>query len=605
MSNRRVPVASLPGALPQTQIDPGTDAKAIAASLTLDFGHLEASDFTKDAFWRDTYALTGTLRTFHTNQTIVAAFRDVCETREPKGFRLHIHDATLAKTWIDVPFGFEVTATPKTTCSGILSLVPSAGGWKIWVMRTTLEQLVGENDVDKLETAPKKEPSISLDQDGCQFGAVVVGAGQAGLSVAGRLKALGVEYVVLEKNDNVGDNWKLRYQSARLHTTRQYSHLPFNRTFPTGQYQEWLSKDDLARGYQDWAHTYGINIWVSTALVTGTWDKDTLFWTLKIVRGGKSCTIRCAHVILACGAGGQVPVMPALPNRERFLGTVLHSAEYLDSSNFKGKNGIVVGIANTAHDVAEDMVDARLDSVTIVQRSRTYVMPREYYQKVQDLLYNDSVSTEYADRLTFSQPLAIARLLAHQGLHAAAREEPRRFDALEKAGFKLDRYGDIMHYLYDRMGGYYMDVGASQKIADGKIRIMSDSLPIAYTSTGLRFGDGAELPADLIVFATGFEQDMSLLVRRLFGNAVAEQADEFWGVDEEGELLGAFKPNNQPNLWYHGGALGHARYYSRFIALTICTALKGTPFPVYRDPQRFETFQRKNNSVALPPGTIT
>jgi hypothetical protein len=49
--------------------------------------------------------------------------------------------------------------------------------------------------------------------------------------------------------------------------------------------------------------------------------------------------------------------------------------------------------------------------------------------------------------------------------------EKPRFDALEAAGFKLDRYGSIIHHLYNRMGGHYMDVGTSAKISRGLVRL--------------------------------------------------------------------------------------------------------------------------------------
>ena len=65
--------------------------------------------------------------------------------------------------------------------------------------------------------------------------------------------------------------------------------------------------------------------------------------------------------------------------------------------------------------------------------------------------------------------MAVGRLLAHAGLHGRARQEPERYDGLEKAGFKLERDGEIMHNLFERYGGHYMDVGASAKIAKGLV----------------------------------------------------------------------------------------------------------------------------------------
>ena len=69
----------------------------------------------------------------------------------------------------------------------------------------------------------------------------------------------------------------------------------------------------------------------------------------------------------------------------------------------------------------------------------------------------------------------------------------------------------------------------------------SDALPVRYTKDGLAFSDGSTLKADLIVFTTGFQHSMKSQVAALFGPEIAEQMGDFWGLDAEGELRGAFK----------------------------------------------------------------
>jgi hypothetical protein len=77
-----------------------------------------------------------------------------------------------------------------------------------------------------------------------------------------------------------------------------------------------------------------------------------------------------------------------------------------------------------------------------------------------------------------TQPFAIQDLISQRGLHAQARQEPERFDALEKAGFKTERYGSLSHHPYNRMGGHYMDVGASAKIAKGLVSFHGSGFPL-------------------------------------------------------------------------------------------------------------------------------
>ncbi|KAH6688097.1 dimethylaniline monooxygenase (N-oxide forming) [Leptodontidium sp. MPI-SDFR-AT-0119] len=578
-------LVDFPCSLPTIPISSETDASTIALDFSKHLPHLEEHHFVQDAVWRDIFALTGTLRTFYSASSISEAWQETTKRAKAGSFVLDQNSARIVhlpqgSSWVETRFVFATNATPQTTCSGFMNLIPGSDGkWRIWVLRSILEHLKS-GDVDVLEPVVKANGLPNGQQEPTHFDCVIIGGGQAGLSTAGRMKTLGISYVVMDKHQNVGDNWKTRYSSARLHTSREYAHLPFERTFPPC-FQQFLSKDDMAEGYQSWVSKFDINIWLDTTPASGTWDSSKESWTLSIRRHGKEQSITCSYIIVAGGAGGQVPKMPNYPNRIAFTGTVLHSAEYTDASKWKGKHGVVIGTANTAHDVAVDMVEAGLSSVTMIQRSKTYVLPVEYYMKISNLSYNATNPTTTADRSSQTQPVAILDLISQVALHEQARQEPERFDALERAGFKLDRWGSIQHCLYARGGGHYIDVGGSEMVANGLIKIKSDSLPSQYTTKGLEFDDGTHLKADIIVFATGFEGNMRYLVHEIFGDEVAESMGDYWGLNSEGELKGAFRPCGNPAMWYHGGTIGQARYYSRFLALQVKARLLGTPLPLY------------------------
>jgi len=214
----------LPGSLPKAKIPPNVDLEGAASQVLKLFPRLQKHHFTPDALWRDTYALTGTIRTFYFDSSVASTWASLSDshglldtTLVPGSVKVMKPEAGVE--WIDCTFTFK-TLTPATECSGILSLVPSDDGqWRIWVLRTFLEQLSGHGNVDKLDPAngddEKNGNSDTTEDHHYSFGAVVIGGGQSGLSVGGRLKALGVSYVILEKNAQVGDAWKLRYESAR------------------------------------------------------------------------------------------------------------------------------------------------------------------------------------------------------------------------------------------------------------------------------------------------------------------------------------------------------------------------------------------------------
>lgn len=486
---------TLPCNLPVSHFDTDGEFEAIATPFIDSLSNLTPANLTSTAIWRDLFALTGTIRTIYSPDSITKAWSDTSTSRQAEGFAIIKDSAKPMRLdkdtgWVNVSFTFRCRGTPPGMCRGILSLVlDDDGQWKIWLLRTILEQLQGCEDVDNLPPVHEHtsginghhSPSNGVNGSATSpthFDCVVVGAGQGGLGSAGRLQALGVSYVVLDKNAQVGDNWMTRYDSARLHTTREYNHLPFDRTFPL-PYQEFLTKYDLARGYQNWIHKFGIDqhIWFNTTLESGSWDQDSKTWTLRIRCSDSTQTLTCRHVVMATGGGGQIPIMPTYPGRELFRGTVLHSAEYKSAGPWRGKSGIVIGTANTAHDVAEDMVAAGLSSITMVQRTRTYVLPCEYFKAISDRSYNADVPTLDADREQYSMPYAVTRLMSRKALHGMAAREPERFDALEKVGFKVERYGDIMWHICERLGGHYMDVGCSEMIAKGLVRD-EDILPL-------------------------------------------------------------------------------------------------------------------------------
>ncbi|KAA6408835.1 MAG: dimethylaniline monooxygenase (N-oxide forming) [Lasallia pustulata] len=470
--------------------------------------------------------------------------------------------------------GYAVNGTSHGTANGVASV----NGHTKPAADTTNGHSRGVNGHEVNGTSHGTANGINGHAEPKHFDCVVVGAGQAGLSTAGRLKAMGVSCVVLDRNSRVGDNWMLRYDSVKLHTVRQFAHLPGETTFGP-EWPMFLTKKDLATGYQRYVDRFELDVWLSTGLEIANWSEEKKTWTLRVRRHGEKKIITCRHIVFAVGQTS--PTMPNYPNRENFKGTILHSVEYKNPLKWKGKAGIVIGTANTAHDVAEDMLNAGLSSVTMVQRGRTYVLPVQFQSRVMGALYNDHTPTELADRLAMSNPTNVTRLMALNGLTNMARQEPERFDALERAGFKTDRFGDIYRHLYERFGGHYMDVGASAKIAQGLIKMKSDATPIGYTSNGLEFSDGTEIPADLIVFTTGFV-NMRKEIAPIVGEEIAEQLEEFWGVDQEGEILGAFKPSGHPGLWYMGGSVGQARYMSRFVALQVQADVLGTPLEIYR-----------------------
>jgi len=117
-------------------------------------------------------------------------------------------------------------------------------------------------------------------------------------------------------------------------------------------------------------------------------------------------------------------------------------------------------------------------------------------------------------------------------------------------------------------GGFYLNVGCSDLIVDGRVTVIQFADIAEFTSDGVTFGDGRTLAVDVIVLATGYHTQQAL-VRQLFGDDVAERVGPIWGFDAEGELRNMWKRTAQPGLWFSAGSFAQCRIFSKFLALQI------------------------------------
>ena len=151
-----------------------------------------------------------------------------------------------------------------------------------------------------------------------------------------------------------------------------------------------------------------------------------------------------------------------------------------------------------------------------------------------------------------------------------------------------DGSGLFMKYLR-RGSGYYIDVGASELVANGSVKLRSGVSIAEIRPRSVVLTDGSELPADLIVLATGYGS-MNGWAAQLISQEVADKVGKVWGLGSdttkdpgpwEGEQRNMWKPTRQEGLWFHGGNLHQSRHYSQFLALQLKARMEGIPTPVY------------------------
>lgn len=279
-------------------------------------------------------------------------------------------------------------------------------------------------------------------------------------------------------------------------------------------------------------------------------------------------------MIQATGHSGE-PSFPAhIKGISNFEGDrLVHSSKFTGAapSHGKGKSAIVVGCCNSGHDIAQDFYENGY-SVTMVQRSSTFVVCAETNLESLTVLHGeDGPATEDADAIFHSIPNQVAKRLNIGLTKSQNKTDEKVLQGLEKVGFKLDKGPDEsglwIKYL-QRGGGYYLDVGCSQLIVDGKIKIKQGQEISEILPKGVKFSDDEILPADEIVFATGY-LNMRTQCRKIFGDEVADKVKDVWGFDEEGEIRTMWRKTGHPGFWFMGGNLALCRWYSRLLALQI------------------------------------
>ncbi|KAI0762275.1 FAD/NAD(P)-binding domain-containing protein [Fomes fomentarius] len=532
--------------------------------------------FSPDAWWRDMLALTWAFRTFHGADKIRTLLQDNLALSKLSNLKLtdvKFENPYPDLAWILGQFTFDSVNGGN---SGIFRLVPTADGqWIGFTFYTNYEEVKGHPE----KTGPNRNPLPNhgkwleqrqrekefVDRDPT---VLIVGGGQSGLDVAARLKFLDVPTLVVEKNARIGDMWRNRYQALCLHDPVWFDHLPYL-PFPPS-WPIFTPAQKLAGWLEYYAEALELNVWLSSTVTKAVQDANNE-WDVTVVRAdGSTRVLHVRHVIFAIGLGGNKPFIPEFPGREEYQGQVLHSIHHDTAKSHIGKKVFVVGAATTAHDVASDYVNHGVD-VTIYQRDSTYIMTAKNGSPgmLSHLWWEGRGPTDVADRIDASLPTFLTEEIQKRQVAAIAEADKELLDGLRKVGFRTDLSGGgFLAMSRRRGGGYYIDVGASKLVVEGKIKLKNDSLIKRYTKTGFEFEDGSTVDADVILFATGFDSPLGT-VASILGEDVAKRVKPIWGLDEEGELRTAWRDTGVPNFWFMMGNLMWCRFHSKHLALQI------------------------------------
>lgn len=537
--------------------------------------------FIDKSYWRDLLSLTWDFRTFEGAGKIQAFLTDQLPVMRPRNFCLTPGSASFARqyadlVWIIARFTFE---TDVGLASGVLRLVPQATGpWKCAILLTNLEDLKGfpekagpfrnPNPNHGLWEAERKQ-EVAFENTNPTV--LIMGAGQSGLELSARLKCLGIPTLAIDKNARIGDNWRNRYDALCLHDPVWYDHMPYMPFPPT--WPVYTPARKLANWFEAYAEALELNIWTSTTVVQADQDPQTDMWNVLVRRAdGTERVFQVKYFIFATGFGDGYKEIPKYPGMDEFKGQILHSTSHKRALDHEGKKIVIVGACTSAHDIASDYYRHGID-VTIFQRSSTYIMTtKNGFPVLQKGLYaEDGPPVDVADRLNAAFPnLAMCELAKRTAIEIAEKDK-ELLDGLKRVGFRTNmgyKEAGFLLAAWERAGGYYLDVGASQLIVDGKIKLKNDAQIESFTPTGLKFDNGSELPADVVVFATGVGE-MRNAIRRVCGDDLTSRVKKIWGLNEEGELNGCYRDVGPKGFFVMMGNLALCRFYSKHVALQI------------------------------------
>jgi thioredoxin reductase len=316
----------------------------------------------------------------------------------------------------------------------------------------------------------------------------IVGAGSSGIVAAQVLDARGIPFDCFEKGSQVGGNWRYEndngmssaYRTLHINTSRRvmaFKTLPMPEHYP-----DYPDHFQMAAYFDEFVDHFGLREKISFRTEVVKVEPTDGAWAVTTKGdGGAERTERYRAVLVANGHHWDPRwPEPAFPGSEDFAGEQIHAHHYREPDILRGKRVVVLGLGNSATDIAVE--SSRIAEKTFLAvRRGAYVLPK--YMNGKPI---DEVSNPIFSRL----PLSLQRFFAMRGLEIAAGDMETY--GLPKPDHKLfEAHPTVSSELLPRLG-------------HGDIAVKPNIERFAGGRT-VRFADGSEEEIDLVVYCTGYK----------------------------------------------------------------------------------------------------
>ncbi len=312
---------------------------------------------------------------------------------------------------------------------------------------------------------------------------LIIGAGPAGLAIAGRMRHRGIAFDIVEKGNHVGESWHRHYDRLCLHTVNELSHLP-HRPFPK-HYPQYVTRDQLIDYLEDYAKTYQIRPNFSVAATSIKRNRSG--WKVRM-DGGMS--FQCKRVVIATGLN-RVPFYPTWDGMETYEGSIIHSTLYKNSSSIQADKVLVIGMGNTGAEVALDLAEEGIP-VSLSVRSTVNIVPREVAGR----------PTQLTGRMLSKLPFGLGDVLGSWVSRLVLGD-------LSKYGLKRSPLSPA-EQLRKTGKTPVIDLGTVAKIREGAIKVKPDIAH--FEATEVIYANGESEKIDLVILATGYLPQLSDLL---------------------------------------------------------------------------------------------